>query len=181
MMGRFFAGFEGPGSETDLPVQVAAVCFRRSETSLEFLLVKTSSGKWTFPKGRINPSLSPRESAACEAREEAGAIGRIAENHFSSYIDTKRTLGHDGHSREVRIFTFLLDVYSTAVPEEEGRSPTWFSVREAKKRLAEGRDSAYAKSIERVVDLAAACLRPQQKSRTRFVGHPAIRRLVPAP
>ena len=40
---------------------------------VEFLLVNTSSGKWTFPKGRIEPTLSASESAAREAWEEAGA------------------------------------------------------------------------------------------------------------
>ena len=179
-MGRFFTGLNGLRVEADLPVQVAAVCFRRSESSVEFLLVKTSSGKWTFPKGRLNPSLSPRENAACEAREEAGATGRIAEKHFGSYIDTKRSLGHDSRSREVRVLTYLLEVYSAVAPEEEGRCPTWYGVREAKKRLTEGRDSAYIKTIMRVVDLAAACLSTQQKGRTRLFRRPQIGRLVPA-
>jgi|SRR5215469_8052109 len=179
-MGRFFAGFEGLSSRASLPVQVAAVCFRRRESSLEFLLVKTSSGKWTFPKGRLNPSISARESAVCEAREEAGAAGRIAERHFGSYIDTKGTLGHDSGSREVRIFTYLLEVYSTVAPEEEGRCPTWYGAREAKKRLAQGRDSARAKTIMRVVDSAVACLSTQQKMRRRLLERPQVRRLVPA-
>ena len=179
-MRRFFAGFEGQRSKAELPVQVAAVCFRRSESSVEFLLVKTSSGKWTFPKGRLNPSLSPRESAAREAQEEAGATGRIAEKHFSSYIDTKRALGHDSRSREVRILTYLLEVYKAVAPEEEGRRPTWYGIRETKKRLADGRDSAYAKTIMRVVDLAAACLSTHQKRRTQLFRRLHIGRLVPA-
>jgi len=34
-----------------LPLQVAAVCFRRRGTAVEFLLVNTNGGnKWTFPK-----------------------------------------------------------------------------------------------------------------------------------
>ena len=35
-----------------LPLQVAAVCYRRRGPSVEFLLVNTNGGgKWTFPKG----------------------------------------------------------------------------------------------------------------------------------
>ena len=35
-----------------LPLQVAAVCYRRRGTDFEFLLVNTTSGnKWTLPKG----------------------------------------------------------------------------------------------------------------------------------
>ena len=179
-MGRFLEGLQRLRSKSDLPVQVAAVCFRWNESSLEFLLIKTSSGKWTFPKGHINPALSPKESAACEAREEAGATGRIAETHFSSYIDTKRSLGHDSRSREVQILTYLLEVYSAVAPEEEGRCPTWYGIRETKRRLAEGRDSACAKIIARVVDSAVACLSTQLKMRARLLDSPQTRRLMPA-
>ena len=53
-------------------MQVAAICYRRSQFSIEFLLVNTSSGKWTFPKGRISQEMSPWEAAEQEALEEAG-------------------------------------------------------------------------------------------------------------
>jgi 8-oxo-dGTP pyrophosphatase MutT (NUDIX family) len=86
---RFFAGLARLATGTELPVQVAAVCYRLSGSSVEFLLVNTSSGKWTFPKGRLCPALSPSESAAREAWEEAGVHGRIEETHFAHYLDTK--------------------------------------------------------------------------------------------
>ena len=65
-MARFFAGLARLAMGTELPVQVAAVCYRLDGPSVEFLLVNTSSGKWTFPKGRLCPSLSPSESAAAK-------------------------------------------------------------------------------------------------------------------
>ena len=35
-----------------LPLQVAAICYRRRAGAIEFLLVNTNGGsKWTFPKG----------------------------------------------------------------------------------------------------------------------------------
>ena len=38
-----------------LPLQVAAVCYRRRGPSIEFLLVNTNGGnKWTFPKAILN-------------------------------------------------------------------------------------------------------------------------------
>src|SRR5215467_16409834 len=112
-MARIFADLARLAMGSDLPVQVAAVCYRLNGPSVEFLLVNTSSGKWTFPKGRLNPSMSPSESAAQEAWEEAGARGSISEKHFDSYIDTKRALGHDERSREVRIAAYLFEVEST--------------------------------------------------------------------
>ena len=50
-----------------LPLQVAAVCYRRRGPSIEFLLVNTNGGnKWTFPKGDPELTLSHRES--CRTR-----------------------------------------------------------------------------------------------------------------
>lgn len=176
-MARIFAGFARIASHAD-SLQVAAVCYRRRESSIEFLLVKTSAGKWTFPKGRLNPSMSASESAAQEAWEEAGALGRIAEKHFGSYLDTKRALGHDARTREIRIVTYLLEVSSTVAPEESGRRPTWFAARDTKRLLAEGRASVYGRQIARIVDLALEQLTTAKTKRSAvLVG--AQRRLVP--
>lgn len=116
--------------------------------------MNTSAGKWTFPKGRIEPGLSGSESAAREALEEAGAEGRIEERHFASYIDTKRTLAHDNRSREILIAAYLLEVRSVSLPEESDRNPTWFTPMEAQQRLNEQRVPKYAGQLASVVDAA---------------------------
>jgi len=136
------------------PVQVAAVCYRVREASLEFLLVNTTAGKWTFPKGRIDPDLSASESAAREALEEAGARGRIEKVHFGSYTDTKRAFGHENRVREISIATFLLEVGDLVRPQEGDRNPTWFSPAQAQERLAERRAPKYADGLARIVDAA---------------------------
>jgi 8-oxo-dGTP pyrophosphatase MutT (NUDIX family) len=178
-MAHIFAGLARLSSRADLPVQAAAVCYRGNGPSVEFLLVKTSSGKWTFPKGRLNPSMSASESAAREAWEEAGARGQIAKKHFGSYVDTKRTLGHDLRTSEVRILAYLLEVYSTVEPEESGRYPTWYEAREAKKRLAEGRAAIYGKLIAKIVDAALENLPRQQGKRSRVLARAREQRLAP--
>src|SRR5215470_13183079 len=58
---------------------VAAVCFRLLSTGVEFLLVRTRRGRWTFPKGGTQAGFSHAQSAALEAFEEAGVHGRIEE------------------------------------------------------------------------------------------------------
>jgi 8-oxo-dGTP pyrophosphatase MutT (NUDIX family) len=166
---QFFAGLARLARGMELPLQVAAVCYRLNGSSVEFLLVNTSSGKWTFPKGRLCPSLSPSESAAREAWEEAGVKGRIEENHFGHYLDTKRTLGHDSFTREVRIAAFLLEVYSTEDPQESGRNPSWFTPQQARKRLAEGRPSSYSKQIAKMIDSALHQLTLKSKKQTEFL------------
>ena len=51
-----------------LPLQVAAVCYRRQGDSIEFLLVNTNGGgKWTFPKGAPEPAMSHSQAAEREA------------------------------------------------------------------------------------------------------------------
>jgi 8-oxo-dGTP pyrophosphatase MutT (NUDIX family) len=140
-------------------LQAAAICYRRREGSLEFLLVNTSSGKWTFPKGRIEPSLSASESAAGEAWEEAGARGRIETEHFAVYLDTKRALGHDNQSREIMIAGFLFEVFSTVQPQEFHRNPTWFAPDQAKTRLQHARAPRYALQVSSIIDAAIERLR----------------------
>ena len=160
--------------------QAAAVCYRISRSSLEFLLVNTSSGKWTFPKGRINPGMSAGESAALEAWEEAGAHGRIADRHLDYYLDSKRALGHDAHSREIRVAAYLFEVHSTIDPEETHRNPTWFSAHRAKQQLAVGRTPEYAAEITRIVDSAMRHLKHRRSRGTSIVRAAARRRLAAA-
>jgi 8-oxo-dGTP pyrophosphatase MutT (NUDIX family) len=179
-MAGIFAGLTRLLSGRDVPVQVAAVCYRFRESSVEFLLVKTSSGKWTFPKGNLNPSVSPSQSAALEAFEEAGVKGVIAERHFGSYLDAKRTLGDDERSRQIRVVAYLLEVHSTVLPEESGRKPTWFTAQDAKLRLADGRAVVYGKQIAKIVDSALESLASSHKRRLRIVSRDQRRRLATA-
>jgi 8-oxo-dGTP pyrophosphatase MutT (NUDIX family) len=136
-----------------LPVQVAAVCYRVRGHSVEFLLVNTSAGKWTFPKGRIEPGLSGSESAAREALEEAGAIGEIEAVHFGSYLDAKR-ITEDNRVREILIAAYLFEVHSRVTPEEKDRNPTWFTALEAKKKLSELRAGKYSAQLAALVEVA---------------------------
>ena len=54
--------------------QVAAVCYRVADGGIEFLLVQTRGGRWTFPKGGVEPGLTRAQTAALEAFEEADGI-----------------------------------------------------------------------------------------------------------
>src|SRR5271165_1266871 len=70
--------------------QVAAVCYRVRRSDIEFLLVRTNSGHWTFPKGKAEPGLTHAQAAALEAFEEAGVHGRMEEASFARYVRRKR-------------------------------------------------------------------------------------------
>ena len=180
-MARIFARLAQLRATDGLPVQVAAVCYRVNASSVEFLLVNTTSGKWTFPKGNLNRGLSPSESAAREAWEEAGVTGRIAERHFGSYLDTKRALGHDARTREVQIVAYLLEVHATGEPPENGRNPRWFPSHDAKKQLAEGRSPRYATQIADLIDSAVRRLAAEHTRRSSLLLRTqARRRLISA-
>lgn len=138
-----------------LPLQVAAVCYRRVNSHAEFLLVKTNSGaKWTFPKGAPDTRLSHSQAAEREAREEAGAVGVIEPRHFHVYIHSKGVFWQPDGVQEYVVKAFLMDVRQTRRPEEEDRDPTWFDANEARVILAKGREVKYASELQTVVDRA---------------------------
>ena len=138
-----------------LPLQVAAVCYRRRGPSLEFLLVNTNGGnKWTFPKGDPELSLSHGQAAAREAWEEAGVSGSIESRHFCLYIHSKGVFWKPPGVREYVIKAFLLQVEREENPLETTRNPTWFGPDEARKILAKGREVKYARELQGVIDRA---------------------------
>src|SRR5271169_3518963 len=69
--------------------QVAAVCYRMRKRGIEFLLVQSRGGRWIFPKGGVESGLTPAQSAALEAFEEAGVHGRMEEIPFARYFRRK--------------------------------------------------------------------------------------------
>src|ERR1700724_4719023 len=138
-----------------LPLQVAAVCYRRRGPSVEFLLVNTNGGgKWTFPKGDPEASLSHGRAAEREAWEEAGVRGSIESRHFCLYLHSKGVFWKPPGVREYVIKAFLLEVELIDGSHEPERNPTWFTPDDAKKILAKGREVKYAKEMQAVVDRA---------------------------
>ena len=138
-----------------LPLQVAAVCYRRRNSHAEFLLVNTNGGnKWTFPKGAPDSRLSHSQAAEREALEEAGAVGTIEPRHFHIYVHSKGVFWQPKGVQEYVVKAFLLDVHQTRRPHEDFRNPTWFDAGEARLTLATGREVKYAEELQAVIDRA---------------------------
>ena len=138
-----------------LPMQVAAVCYRRRGQSIEFLLVNTNGGnKWTFPKGAPEPAMSHSQAAEREAWEEAGVRGHVEPRHFHLYLHSKGVFWKPPGVREFVVKAFLLEVEQTEPGHEPERNPTWFSAEEAGKTLAKGREVKYAREMQAVIDRA---------------------------
>ena len=138
-----------------LPMQVAAVCYRRRGQAIEFLLVKTNGGnKWTFPKGAPEATLSHSQAAEREAWEEAGVHGHVEPRHFHLYLHSKGVFWKPPGVREFVVKAFLLEVDRTEPGHEPKRDPTWFPPQDAKKTLAKGREVKYAREMQTVIDRA---------------------------
>lgn len=138
-----------------LPLQVAAICYRRHGSAIEFLLVNTNGGnKWTFPKGSTDPRLSHSQAAEREAAEEAGAIGTIEPHHFHLYLHSKGVFWQPGGVQEFVVKAFLMEIHQMRRPDESNRKPTWVSPEEGKRRLAKGREVKYLRELETVIDRA---------------------------
>ncbi|HZQ22606.1 MAG TPA: NUDIX domain-containing protein [Terriglobales bacterium] len=150
------------GSRTSLPLQVAAVCYRRGGPSIEFLLVNTNGGsKWTFPKGAPDSRLSHSQAAEREAIEEAGAVGLIEPRHFHLYLHSKGVFWQSGGVQEYVVKAFLMEVHQLRPPLEDMRNPTWFKAEEARRIVAKGREVKYAHELQNVIDRALERLRSQ--------------------
>ncbi len=138
--------------------QVAAVCYRVSANGVEFLLVQTRGGRWTFPKGGVEPGLTHAQAAALEAFEEAGVHGRMEESPFASYV-RGRGKTNSKNNKDLVIHAHLCEVLRLTPPQESGRNPAWFSPKKAKRRLRENRAQNHAAELGRVVDRAVSRIR----------------------
>lgn len=128
--------------------QVAAICYRSVNGSIEYLLVKTHSGRWTFPKGDVDPGEERWLAAQREAFEEAGVTGIIAHESLTNYLHAKKAW-EEGH--EITVYAFLLEVEKTQPPEEAYRNPTWFSFLDSEEALVKGRPIKYAEELQRAL------------------------------
>src|SRR5271169_49575 len=148
--------------------QVAAVCYRIRKRSIEFLLVQTRGGRWSFPKCGVELGLTHAQSAALEAVGEAGVQGRREEIAFAglfhSKVDTAnpaKETRHTGRSAPpgLAVAAHLCEVSRLEPPQESNRNPTWFSAEKAKQRLLNDRAPEFGSELARVVDRAAGRIR----------------------
>ncbi|HEX9940670.1 MAG TPA: NUDIX hydrolase [Thermoanaerobaculia bacterium] len=143
-----------PQPPPDADLQAAAVCYRLREGIPEFLLVRTSGGRWIFPKGNVDEGESNAMAAKREAFEEAGADGEVDPEPLGRFRHLKRELKSRG--REFTVEAFLLAVTAVHPTREKNRNPTWFSQADAALAVAEDRDFEHAEELRRVLRLAAA-------------------------
>lgn len=91
----------------------------------------------TFPGGKVEPGETLVQSAAREAREEAGVTGLVEADPIAWVRMRKRPRDffHDGTMSPV----FLLKVATLERPDEAYRDPAWWSLDQAERALRHGR------------------------------------------
>jgi 8-oxo-dGTP pyrophosphatase MutT (NUDIX family) len=113
--------------------QYAALPWRRGEGGRVEVLLITSreTRRWVIPKGWPMKGKSSGESAALEAFEEAGVIGRLAAVPEGSYWYEKRL--KSGRLQHVTVAVFALEVSSESDTYHElgQRVRQWFSPKDA--------------------------------------------------
>ena len=84
--------------------QSAVIPFTREDGEYKIVLVTAMTDRsWIVPKGHLEPDMSPAESAAKEALEEAGVTGRLYPEMITQY-------GFDLKGKRILVDLFALEV-----------------------------------------------------------------------
>ena len=113
-------------------VQSAVIPYRKHNGDVEILLITSrKKRRWVIPKGVKEPELSPPDSAAREALEEAGIEGQVAERPIGCYEYEKW-----GGTCRVEVFTMKVEkVHAEWL--ESYRDREWVSMEQAVSRVNE--------------------------------------------
>ena len=119
--------------KTKACVQYAALPFRLSgDDAIEIMLITSrETRRWILPKGWPIKGLKPHETAACEAFEEAGLIGRIMKRAIGSFQYQKRLKEGNSVTCEVEVFPLEVRQQRETWPEQHQRDGRWFSLPDA--------------------------------------------------
>jgi 8-oxo-dGTP pyrophosphatase MutT (NUDIX family) len=114
-------------------VQYAALPYRaKGKSQLEIMLV-TSRGtrRWIIPKGWPKRGMPPYDTAAREAFEEAGVIGKVRKRPIGSYPYDKILEKGDKASCRVQVFALRVTRQHKRWPEKRERQVGWYPPAEA--------------------------------------------------
>ena len=132
-------------SKKETPAFAAAICINQSR---EVLLVKTTSGRWSFPKGKVF-NKEPIEYAVRRiARSKGGISDGLFKMELPDYEDTMR-------AHQVNITPFLLSgCKNNLEPTQSFRQPTWFPIQNAIKTLSIGRNTKAIAEIRKILKIS---------------------------
>ncbi len=111
--------------------QSGVIPFRVLNGKIQVLLITSRRRKkWIFPKGIIEPGMTPQESAAREALQEAGVIGQVFAESIGEYEYNK----WDG-TCHVQMFPMEVTKIMDNWMESSFRDRKWVFIAEATRLL----------------------------------------------
>jgi 8-oxo-dGTP pyrophosphatase MutT (NUDIX family) len=117
--------------------QVAALCWRARPVLEVLLITSLNSKRWILPKGWPEPDLTPAESAAHEAFEEAGVIGKLDPHPVGTYHYLKEKKDGSGLPCNVEVFALAVTKQLHEWPEKGARTLAWVPIDQAIKQVGE--------------------------------------------
>jgi 8-oxo-dGTP pyrophosphatase MutT (NUDIX family) len=119
--------------------QYGALCYRIVKGKPQILLITSRTRRrWIIPKGWPIDTLSPAETAATEAWEEAGIRGKVKDMCLGVYGYMKiGEAGEDDLPCVVAVYPIKAKSMATKYPESKERRRKWFSPKKAARKVAE--------------------------------------------
>ena len=118
--------------------QFGALCYRISDGKIQVLLITSRrTQRWILPKGWPENGMTPGESAANEAMEEAGVTGKINARPLGVYYYEKTVENGENYPCIVTIYALKVKKKWVDYQEKSERRRKWFSQKGAAKRVLE--------------------------------------------
>ena len=117
--------------------QVATLCWRARPVLEVLLITSLNSKRWIIPKGWPEADLTAADSAAREAFEEAGIVGRISARPIGAYHYLKEKKDGTGLPCSVDVFALAVTKQLNEYPEKGARTLAWVPLDQAIKQVGE--------------------------------------------
>ena len=131
--------------------QVAALPFiRHRDGVLEVLLITSrETQRWIIPKGWPKRGIRPHKSAAIEARQEAGLLGRVSKKPLGFYRYFKQMSELKAVECTVTVFPMGVEAQQLKWSERAQRQMLWLGPEQAASQV---RETELADLIRRFVE-----------------------------
>jgi 8-oxo-dGTP pyrophosphatase MutT (NUDIX family) len=131
--------------------QSGVIPYRYKDGGIEVMLITSRKGKrWVIPKGIVEPHLTPQDSAAQEAWEEAGLVGRVSSQAIGSYRYDKW-----GGTCQVEVFLLQVETVLATWPEVDLRRRQWLTLEEAASRVDEQQLQQILQAVPEIIQKTA--------------------------
>lgn len=140
---------------TPRPVEQSCVVpYRTIGIRIEFALITSrNTGRWIVPKGTVEPNMTAAASAAKEALEEAGLLGKTDDQPLGEYFYSKF-----GRIYRVEIFPFFVTEQLDNWDEKHFRKREWVGPKDALSRITE---TAVQDAIRHLAETSSQADKPQ--------------------